>query len=447
MTFFTIRRFPAGNRAVSSVKPTASRILTLSLICAAATASAQIEVPNGNSVKENDPYSRYGIGEPITGTNVLNRGMGYFSTAYQNATVVNTENPASYTSLKLTTYEAGFTGSARTLLANGTSVSTGSASFAYLRMGIPLGKRGGMAFGIQPQTRVFYNNVDSASIPGIGRTASIYNGEGGINYAFVGGAYRVGGFSLGANFGYMFGNIRNTSQLLNVDSSKVRNSDVSSFTRYGGIYYKLGVQFHDSLRNGLQLRLGATAALNQNIGGDRESYTSTFNIVNAVRTWDTVLRTSGLGGDLSIPATYSVGAQLGGSNWSIGAEAYRTDWKQYSNYGIRDSAVRDQSYRFNVGGEFVPEPGSVRSYFSRVTYRAGFYYGTDYLSLRNTDLNYYGVTVGASFPFKRGLDQLHTALEIGRRGTETNGLVQMNFVRLHLGISLNDRWFIKRRYD
>lgn len=447
MTIFSFKRLPAGSRPVSSVKTTASRFLTATFICAAASASAQTEIPNANSTKENDPYSRYGIGDPITGTNVLNRGMGYLSTAYQNATVVNTENPASYASLRLTTYEVGFTGSARTLSTGGTSLSTGSASFAYLRMGLPLGKRGGMSFGVQPQTRVFYKNVDSMNIPGIGRTASVYNGEGGLNYAFVGGAYRIGGFSLGANFGYMFGNIRNTSQLINNDTTKVRNSDISSFTRYGGVYYKLGVQFHDSLRNGLHLRLGATAALNQTVGGSRESYTSTFNFVNGVTTWDTVYRASELRGDLSIPATYSFGAQLGGGNWSIGAEAYRTDWKQYNNYGVRDSAIRDQSYRFNVGGEFVPEPGSVRSYFSRVTYRAGVYYGTDYLSLRNTDLNYYGVTVGASFPFKRGLDQLHTALEFGRRGTETNGLVQMNFVRLHLGMSLNDRWFIKRRYD
>jgi hypothetical protein len=314
-------------------------------------------------------------------------------------------------------------------------------------MGIPLGKHAGMALGLQPQTRVFYNNVDSTNLPGIGQTASIYNGEGGLNYAFIGGAGKVGGFSFGANFGYMFGNIRNTSRLVNTDSSRVLGSDFSTFTRYGGIYYKLGIQYHDSLANGLHLRLGATAALNQNIGGERETYSSTFQVLSAVELRDTAYRGNGVSGNLRIPATYSLGAQLGGANWSIGAEAYRTDWKNYSNYEVRDSALRQQSYRFNVGGEFIPDPLSVNSYFSRVTYRAGVYYGTDYLTLRNTDLNYYGVTLGASFPFRRGYDKIHTALEYGRRGTESNGLVSMNYFRVHLGISLNDRWFIKRRYD
>jgi hypothetical protein len=448
MTIPRFTRLPAGSRRLSSVTTRASRILTASLICAATAATAQTSTqPNGNSTKENDPYSRYGIGEPITGTNVLNRGMGYLSTAYQNATAINTENPASYASLKRTTYEAGFTGSARTLKFDGTSVSTGSASFAYLRMGIPLGKNAGMALGLQPQTRVFYNAVDSNIIPGLGRSASIYNGEGGLNYAFIGGAGSIGGFSFGANFGYMFGNIRNSSRLVNADTSHVLNSDFSSITRYGGLYYKLGVQYHDSLSNGIHLRLGATATLGQNINGSRESYSSTYQIISGLEMLDTAYGGAGISGKLRIPATYSIGAQLGGSNWSLGVDAYRTDWKDYSNYEVRDTFLKDQSYRFNVGGEYTPDPMSVYSYFSRVTYRLGVYYGTDYVNLRNTDLNYYGVTIGASFPFKNSLDRLHTALEFGRRGSESNGLVAMNYLRLHLGISLNDRWFIKRRYD
>jgi hypothetical protein len=124
----------------------------------------------------------------------------------------------------------------------------------------------------------------------------------------------------------------------------------------------------------------------------------------------------------------------------------RTNWSDYSNYGIGDS-LSDHATRFSIGGEFTPDPLSVYGYFQRVTYRLGFYYGSDYVRLHETDLNYYGITLGASFPFKRGADRLQTALEFGRRGTEQHGLVQMNYFRLHLGISLNDRWFIKRKYD
>src|ERR1043165_2953668 len=134
-------------------------IATITLICAATAATAQ----NGNSNKENDPYSRYGIGEPISGTNILNRGMGYATTAFQNSASINTENPASYPSLRLTTYEAGFVGGVRNILADNKTYGTGSASLAYLRVGVPLGKHAGMAFGLQPQSHIFYHSVDTSN--------------------------------------------------------------------------------------------------------------------------------------------------------------------------------------------------------------------------------------------------------------------------------------------
>jgi hypothetical protein len=244
----------------------------------------------------------------------------------------------------------------------------------------------------------------------------------------------------------MFGNIRNTSRLVNLDSTNILGTDISKYTRIGGIYWKGGLQFHDTLKNGWHYRLGATVALSQQLNGTRESYSSSFFYNSGTEVQDTAYATSGESGKIVLPATYTFGVQLGGYNWSVAADASQTDWSVYRNYEVRDS-IRDKTIRINVGGEYTPDPLSVYSYFQRVTYRAGFYYGTDYVSLRNTDMNYYGFTLGASFPFKRSTDRINTALEFGRRGTQSNGLVQMNYFKVHLGISLNDRWFIKRKYD
>jgi hypothetical protein len=426
------------------------RLLTATLLCAATAAAAQ----NGNSSKENDPYSRYGLGEPLSGANVLNRGMGYTTVAFQNVAAINTENPASYSSLRLTTYEAAFTGSIRNILTDNKTYQTGSATVAYLRIGIPLGRKAGMAFGLQPQNRIFYHSIDTTSIlingagqqPYYNKTVNEYAGEGSLNYAFIGGGGQFGGFSVGANFGYMFGNIRNTSRLVNIDSTHVLGSDFSKYTRIGGIYWKGGFQFHDTIKNGWHYRIGATLALSQSLNGDRESYAASFLYNGGEEIQDTAYTIKGQEGKIVLPATYALGAQLGGSNWSVAADAAYTDWSVYRNYEIADS-VKDKTVRFNVGGEFTPDPASVYGYLQRVTYRLGFYYGSDYVHLRNTDMNTYGVTLGASFPFKRTPDRIHTAFEIGRRGTQDAGLVQANYFKLHLGISLNDRWFITRRYD
>ena len=60
-----------------------SRLLAAALVCTATAAAAQ----NGNSNKENDPYSRYGLGQPLSGTwpgwastrAIQARMAGYFS--------------------------------------------------------------------------------------------------------------------------------------------------------------------------------------------------------------------------------------------------------------------------------------------------------------------------------------------------------------------------------
>src|SRR6188768_2851705 len=90
----------------------ARRLLLATLVFSVTAASAQ----NGRSNKEVDPYSRYGFGMPMAGTNVLLRGMGYASTAYSGATAVNPDNPASFSALKFTTYEMGATGSIANLI-------------------------------------------------------------------------------------------------------------------------------------------------------------------------------------------------------------------------------------------------------------------------------------------------------------------------------------------
>jgi hypothetical protein len=430
----------------------AKRLILATLICSATAASAQ----NGRSNKEVDPYSRYGYGMPMTGTNVSLRGMGYASTAFSSSTAVNPDNPASYSALKFTTYEAGVTGSMANLINDNTSYHTSSANLAYLRLGIPIGKKGGISLGLAPMSHVFYHSSDSASAfrierPGgdttyWNRTVNDHTGEGGLSYLYLGAAYRIGLFSIGANFGYSFGNIAYTSKQLNADSTHVLSSSFTSITNYGGIYWKGGIQFHDTIGS-FHLRLGATATLSQDLNGKQQAiYSSILTLGPSSEIDDTVYHADGAKGKMTIPASYAFGAQISRSNWSVAADYTITNWSQFRNYDKPDS-LRDKTFRLNVGAEFTPDPTNLYNYVSRISYRIGFYYGTDYVQLRNQDMHYYALTLGTSLPFKRTSDRIHMAVELGRRGTENSGLVLENFYRFHFGLSLNDKWFIKKRYD
>jgi hypothetical protein len=57
-----------------------------------------------------------------------------------------------------------------------------------------------------------------------------------------------------------------------------------------------------------------------------------------------------------------------------------------------------------------------------------------------------GVTAGLSLPLPRSLSKVNLAVEVGQYGTKSNGLIRENYVRFDIGISVYERWFIKRRY-
>ena len=65
----------------------------------------------------------------------------------------------------------------------------------------------------------------------------------------------------------------------------------------------------------------------------------------------------------------------------------------------------------------------------------------------------YGMTFGMGIPVRRSnvpgvvrVNTINTGLVIGRRGTTNNGLIQETYLNFYLGLTLNDKWFIKYKY-
>lgn len=400
------------------------------------------------SDQENSPYTRFGIGEFRNGVNVALRGMGSISSAYANEYIINTDNPASYTSLKLTTYEAGAEGSKKTIFSNGDSYKTGTFTYSYLTIGIPINKHFAMVLGLRPFTRVYYSSTDSIDIDGLGPSLRTYYGDGAVSHAYLGLAGKIKGLSVGINFGYLFGTINYTSSLeKQYDTANYFNSGFSNYLRIGDLYYKAGLMYETKLKNDVGMRIGATFSTKQNINARKDDYQYIYNDYSGVTATDTAIQNIGNKGTIILPTSYSFGIQVyDEEKWTAGIDFSGANWSQYRNFGNIDS-VASSSYRVAFGGSYTPDANSLYKYISRITYRIGFYYGRDYIQLHNTPINYYALTIGGSLPFKRSLNLVHLGLEIGKRGTESNGLIRENFMKFSVGFSLNDRWFIKRKYD
>ncbi len=58
-----------------------------------------------------------------------------------------------------------------------------------------------------------------------------------------------------------------------------------------------------------------------------------------------------------------------------------------------------------------------------------------------------GISFGVGLPVGRMFSNTNLGFEIGKRGTTNNNLIKENFVNFQLSLSLNDRWFEKRKYD
>jgi hypothetical protein len=43
--------------------------------------------------------------------------------------------------------------------------------------------------------------------------------------------------------------------------------------------------------------------------------------------------------------------------------------------------------------------------------------------------------------------RINLAFEIGQRGTTNSGLIKEQFMGVHAGFNLCDKWFIQRKYD
>lgn len=401
-----------------------------------------------NSNKENAPYSRYGLGEQRNGVNTLLKGMGSISSAYANSFAVNTDNPASYSHLLLTTYEVGGEGSSRSIGKGTERYRTGMATLSHLNIGIPISKHVGVAFGLRPNTRTYYRLNDTTSLTGLGKTVLDYSGDGSTNYAFIGGAYATHGLSVGVNFGYLFGTVDNRILAVKqLDTVQAMNSDFVRYAKVGGVYWKTGALYDAKLNKKLSLRIGATATLSQQINVRQDNYQIIWRNSSGTTIADTATSVKGVAGKIQLPLAYSVGAHLfDQAGWLIGVDFSAAQWSQFRQFGNADSL--GDSYKMALGGEYTPNSSGVNvSYLSRVTYRAGFYYGRDKVLLQGTRLDYMAFSLGASLPFRRSFDRLHVSTEIGRRGRDTKGLFKENFYKISVGISLNDRWFVKRRYD
>jgi len=391
------------------------------------------------------PYSFYGIGETrVTGT-IESRSMAGLSIV-PDSTHINLQNPAGLGNLKWTTFALGGSSNSTKQKSGTSSAIAKRTTFDYLSLGIPIGKFG-TAFGILPYSSVGYK-IENISSDG-SQNSKRFNGWGGLNRVFFGAGYRImPNLSFGVNAYYNFGKIQTNSlefvPYVPVGSRELNVNELSGVNFNIGMMYQTKINSKLSFVSSLFYTPKSTLTSNNTRTIRTVGYNSNFDLQD-VDVLDPIITKT----DLKLPQKLTFGAGIGNTKqWLLGAEvSVQGAGKLYNNYNALTNVTYEKHKKFALGGYFTPNANPYVSYIKRITYRAGFKYEKTGLVINSTSINDVGMTFGFGLPITGSLSNVNLGFELGKKGTTSNNLVQENYFKLSIGLSLNDKWFVKSKYN
>ena len=411
----------------------------------------------------NSPYSFYGLGSLKFKGTVENQSMGGLS-VYSDSIHINLKNPASYAGTNLAFYNnesrpvkfsIGTSFSSTTLETTTASDEYGSSSISYLAVALPI-RKFGIGFGVLPYTSVGYK-LQSLSDDDLLQYR--YRGEGGLNRTFFGLGYQLSkNLKIGLDVQYNFGSILNTSIAfgytdlglpLQYQSREEKRSEL------GGFSFNFGIAYKKTIGKSLEMMFAATYSPEANLDSENQSEFATITIdsneTEFVQTFTDVdlAAQNLLNTSLVMPSKTNVGIGIGKPRkWFVGLDYNFLEASNFTNRFVEiDNASFENASSVSVGGFFIPKYDSFSKYWKRIVYRLGFRLEQTGLVVKNESIEEFGISFGVGVPVGRLFSNANLGFEWGQRGTTAANLVNENFYSINISLSLNDRWFEKRKFN
>lgn len=404
----------------------------------------------------NSPYSQYGIGVLSDQSQGQSRGMGGVGIGLRSGDIVNSLNPASYSAVDSMTMaiDAGLSGQVTNFKEGGHKVNAYNADFEYIVATFRVRKKMGVGVGLLPYSNIGYNYTSTQKIGTSTTTStSTFDGEGGLHQAFIGLGYKpVYGLSVGLNLSYLWGNYTRTVTIANSDEyvKTMTRTYTANVTNYK---LDLGVQWEHWLNPMNKLTLGAVYGLGHKLNADPQLTVTNTDTQTSVSTTNTEEVSNGL----SIPHSFGFGASLKhGNSLLIAADYSLQKWgaldfpvanNSDGSYLLSSGQLKDR-HHVALGAEWTPDP-TKRSLLKRMHYRLGASFNTPYIKVNGNDgPKEYGVSAGLGIPITNSWNN-RSVLNISGQWVHSNatGLIAENTFRINIGLTFNERWFIKWKVE
>ncbi len=387
-------------------------------------------------------YSRLGIGDMSYNYSAVQLGMGQLGAAVSGDHNINILNPAGWNNFMLTRVDFGFNYSGLFLSGNSSSTYYGKGKFNGFTFAFPVSRAYGIgvAMGLIPYSDISYTVAQNYIVDNTQNYNVTYEGSGGLSKLFIGSSYRLPfGLNIGAALNYYFGTM-NYNSTVNFNSGKNVQAEYKKTYNPSGLGSTVGLISPDfsSIFNSKKVtdfRIGLALDMTGNLKTDT-LLVSSSNIS---------IDTLGKGAvKMKIPFRLDAGLSLHlKDSYLLTLDYLYQPWNNYSLNNIHSTYLRSAT-KISVGFQFVPVYSPELSFWEQFSWRAGLSFEKTQYSINGTGINQYSVSGGFSLPLSFA-NTLDVGIQYSIRGTTRTNLFKENTVKLDVGISLGELWFIRHR--
>ena len=399
------------------------------------------------------PYSQFGVGMLSDQSQSMSRGMNGVGYGLREGNIVNTLNPASYSSIDSLTmiFDMGLSGQMTNFKEGKVSRNASVANFEYVTGAFRAWKNVGITFGVLPYSNVGYDYVATTKDASTGTLKQTYTGSGGLHQLFLGMGWRVlKPLSIGVNASYLWGSVDRSvtpsSSLASNTLSKRYTTTVSN--------YKLdfGLQWQQPIGKTDNLTVGAVVGLGHNLKNEAQMIISSLNSQSSSTHADTTM----IADAMELPMSFGLGAAYNKDRkLTIAADFSLEKWggldfpSTLTNGGYQKvGGLLKDRMKVNVGADWIPNPMGLK-YLEHVHYRIGAGYATPYYKINGQDgPKELSVSAGFGIPIFNAYNN-RSVLNISGQWVHASAanFITENTFRINIGITFNERWFMKWKVD
>ncbi|WP_111709880.1 OmpP1/FadL family transporter [Lutibacter citreus] len=385
------------------------------------------------------PYSLFGLGEENVNYFGGYSALGNTGIASKNLFSINKANPASIASIASNTflYELGLNGTYSDKKTLNSSQNNLDFNISHLAMAFQVKNYWKVNFGLVPYSKVSYEiNLKTPVEGSVEYLNSTVTGSGGINEVFFGNGFNLSkNLSVGVELSALFGNI-SEEQLLNIGTYSATITDSKN---YFGLGLTAGLQYSINNIIGKETTFGATLNLPTSLNGtEDETGTKSFtgsDVISILDETDIDIN------DFELPLKVGFGiSSIINKSLTVNVDYKKNYW---SNTNNSNNIYKNQEI-YGVGFEYKPSK-SIATVWNKLKYRVGANYNSGNLILSKQKIDNYAFSLGVGIPLSKSIysSMININYSYGKEGTLNNQLIQDNYHKISINLSLLGNWFKK----